>query len=68
MSEEIDRWVRFMKEHPKGWKKVHSEFIDAQFDKSTKFMNRLALSKGGRDKIISAYHIKNVKGYARLLR
>ena len=67
MSEEIDRWVAFMKEHPQDWKRVHTDFINAQFIKSRQFIERLAHTPGGKQKIMAAYGIKNVKGYPALL-
>ena len=67
MSEEIDRWVKYMKENPSTWKKTHTAFIDAQFSKSLAFIERLSKTPGGREKIISAYNIKNTSGYPKLL-
>lgn len=67
MSEEIDRWLNYMKENPSGWKKIHTEFINAQFSKARQFINRLLQEPGGRKKIINAYQIKNLKGYRELL-
>lgn len=67
MSEEIDRWIKFMKENPDKWKKVHTEFINAQFEKQQAFVERLLKEPNGRQKLIDAYGIKNVKGYEGLL-
>jgi len=67
MSEEIDRWIVYMRAHPKTWKKIHTQFINAQFEKSERFIKNLLKQPGGREKIIAAYHIKNVDGYKELL-
>mgnify|MGYP001611163933 CR=1 FL=1 len=67
MSEEIDRWIKYMKEHPTEGKKVHTEFINAQFEKSYAFMKRLVKEPKGKQKLIDAYGIKNVKAYEGLL-
>jgi hypothetical protein len=67
MSEEIDRWVRYMKEHPDTWKREHTRFINAQFEKAEDFMKRLLKEPNGREKIIKAYDIKNISGYKGLL-
>ena len=67
MSEEIDRWIKYMKEHPERWKKIHTEFINAQFIKSNHFIKRLVQQPGGREKITNAYRIKNIRGYKELL-
>ena len=61
MSEEINRWVKFMKENPSKWKKIHTEFIDAQFIKSDNFLKRLLKEKDGEKRISSAFNIKNKK-------
>lgn len=68
MSEEIDRWVRFMKENPGTWKKVHTEFINAQFEKQQAFVKRLLKEPNGRQKVIDVYGIKNIEGYEGLLK
>lgn len=68
MSEEIDRWIKFMKEHPNDWKKIHTEFINAQFVKSDAFIKRLLKEPNGKQRLINAYGIKNTKGYKELLK
>lgn len=67
MSEEIDRWVSYMNAHPDSWKKIHTKFINAQFEKAECFMKRLLKTPGGREKLINAYNIKNIEGYKGLL-
>ncbi|MDO8481173.1 MAG: hypothetical protein Q7S65_05175 [Nanoarchaeota archaeon] len=64
MSDEIDRWVKYMKAHPDTWKKIHTQFINAQFEKAYAFMERLKRQPGGKAKIIEMYGIK--KGYPSL--
>jgi len=63
MSEEIDRWIKFMRQNSCTWKRIHTEFI-----KSEKFIQRLLKEPAGREKIIAAYKIKNLKGYEKLLK
>lgn len=67
MSEEIDRWIQYMKDHPDTWKAEHSMFINAQFNKADAFIRRLLKEPNGREKIIKAYNIKNINGYKGLL-
>lgn len=67
MTDEIDRWIEYMRKNPSTWKKHHTEFINAQFEKADLFIRRLAKQPGGKKKIIEAYNIKNVKGYPGLL-
>ena len=68
MSEEIDRWIKFMKENPDKWKAIHTKFINAQIKKSRRFILRLLKTPKGKEKVISAYGIKNLDGYAKLLK
>ncbi len=67
MSEEIDRWIRYMQEHPRTWKKIHTAFINAQFLKQQAFVRRLIQEPNGKERVIAAYGIKNVKGSEKLL-
>ncbi len=66
MSEEIDRWVAYMKSHPKEWKIKHSRFINAQFQKSKEFQKRLLNTSNGKKKLINLYGIKNLEGFPKL--
>ena len=68
MSEEIDRWIKYMKENPDKWKKIHTVFINAQFSKANNFIKELIKEPNGKEKIIKAYGIKNLKGYENLLK
>ena len=63
----IERWAKFMKENPDKWKKIHTEFIDAQFEKANNVIKELSKTKQGREKIIKVYNIKNINGYKDLL-
>jgi hypothetical protein len=67
MSDEIDRWIQYMRENPKTWKKLHTKFINAQYQKSSDFIKRLVRTPGGREKIINAYNLKNIDSYKGLL-
>lgn len=63
----IQRWAEKVKNDKKReWKKIHTEFINAQFKKSEEFYERLAKQKGGKEKIIKIFNIKNLKGYPSL--
>ena len=50
-EEFIVRWANFVKTHPNGWKKQHTEFINAQIEKANSFYERLAKAPGGMEKI-----------------
>ena len=49
--EQVERWAKFVKENPDSWKKEHTQFINAQIEKSWKFYERLEKMLGGREKI-----------------
>lgn len=63
----IERWVEYMKTH-KDWKKWHTAFINAQFEKNREILKKLSKTAEGRKKIIQLYGMKNVKGYSKLLK
>ena len=62
----IERWSDFVKTNPE-WKKHHTDFINAQYDKFITFINELSKTKEGQEKILELYNIKNIKGYPKLL-
>jgi hypothetical protein len=62
----IERWVNFMKNNPNKWKKIHTEFINSQFEMHERFLINLLKEKNGKEKIIDLYGIKNVNGYNEL--
>lgn len=67
-DESIERWAKFMKENPNKWQKIHAEFINSQFNHHKYFIKRLLETKGGKEKIIKLYNIKNLNGYKNLLK
>ncbi|MFH1376617.1 MAG: hypothetical protein ABIH25_03185 [Candidatus Woesearchaeota archaeon] len=66
--ESVERWAKYVKESNGKWKDIHTEFIDAQFQKADEFIKRLSKEKNGAEKIMKAYNIKNQKGYPALLK
>ena len=65
-QEHLEQWAEYVKNNP-DWKKHHTEFINAQFDKAYQFIERIKKQKGGKEKIVQLYGIKNKKGYKNLL-
>ena len=65
-EEFIDRWAEFVKKDS-SWKRHQTAFINAQYDKFFRFINELAKTKEGQEKIVELYNIKNIKGYPDLL-
>jgi len=61
----IERWTEYMKKNPE-WKKHHTEFIDAQFEKAYKIIKKILKSEEGKEKIKKIYNIENEKGYPKL--
>lgn len=49
--EHVQRWAAYVKKHPKTWKKIHTGFIDAQYELALGFLQRLARTKGGKKKL-----------------
>ncbi len=48
----IVRWANFVKnDKTRSWKKFHTEFINAQFQKREEFFKRLEKEPGGKEKI-----------------
>jgi hypothetical protein len=65
-DEFVERWANFVKNNPDKWKKIHSQFIDAQFIMAERFYKNLAKTKDGKKKIIEVFGIRNIEGYPRL--
>ena len=66
--QQVERWATFVKNRPKKWKKLHTDFINSQFHKHQSFIKRLLQQPDGFDKIIELYEIKNILDYRRILR
>ena len=61
-QESMERWVEYIKTH-KDWKKVHTEFIDAQFKHSEQFIERMLKEPNGKETLRELYGIRNKRGY-----
>ena len=66
--EAVEKWAFFVKNNPKKWKKIHTEFINSQFKKSDDFIKRLLNQKDGIKKILELYNIENIRGYPGLFK
>jgi len=49
-DQQIIGWATYIKTHP-DWKKIHTEFINAQFIKHRSFLKRLLKTPNGKDKL-----------------
>ena len=49
-EEHIVKWADYVRSH-KDWKKLHTEFIDAQFMKYDNFRKRILATAEGKDKL-----------------
>ncbi len=61
--EHVERWATFVRENPTKWKKVHTEFINALFQKNEEVTQRILQQPGGKQKLIELYGIKNVDSF-----
>ena len=66
--EQVERWANFVKNNPDKWKKIHTKFINAQFEKHRAFIKRLLKEPDGFEKIVKLYDIKNVERYRKVLK
>ena len=66
--EQVERWANFVKNNPDKWKKIHTHFINAQFEKHRAFIKRLLKEPDGFEKIVKLYDIKNVERYRKVLK
>lgn len=63
-QEQIERWALFVRNNPNSWKKIHTKFIDAIFEKHYQFREELLKTPKGKEKLKELYRIKNVEGYS----
>ncbi len=61
--QQVERWALFVKENPTKWKKIHTEFINALFEKHDSFRNKLLQTPNGKEKLQKLYSIKNKGRY-----
>ena len=66
--EAVEKWALFVKNNPDNWKKIHTEFINAQFEKAYKAIDKILKEKGGPEKIAKIYGIKNRAGYSSIFK
>ncbi len=66
--EMVKKWAEYIRSSNGKWRKIHNEFITAQFDMAQSFIRRLAEQPGGKEKIIKLYGIKNKKAFPKLLK
>lgn len=47
---QVARWAEYVRSH-KDWKKIHTDFINAQFIKYSGFLKRILKTPNGREKL-----------------
>lgn len=62
--DQVERLAHFVRDHPTKWKKIHTEFINAIFQKHEEALQRILATPGGKEKAAELYTIKNKKGYS----
>lgn len=60
---DIELWANYVRTNPKKWKKVHTEFIDAIFDKHYQFRERLLKTPQGKRKLEELYESRKNRNY-----
>lgn len=48
--EQVKRWANYVRSH-KDWKKIHTDFINAQFIKYSRFLKRILKTQDGKEKL-----------------
>lgn len=61
--QQVERWANFVRENPTQWKKFHTAFINALFQKNGEVTQRILQQPNGKEKLIELYNIKNVAGF-----
>lgn len=59
--EHVERWAHYVKEHPTEWKKNHTLFINAVYEKADHALERLAQQPGGAEKIAKLIDLRRKK-------
>ncbi len=54
--QQVERWAHFVRENPAKWKKAHTEFINALFQKNEEVIQRLLKQPGGKEKLKELYN------------
>jgi hypothetical protein len=54
-NEQIERWANFVRTNPYKWKKIHTKFINAIFEKNKEFIVKLKNTPNGKEKIKELY-------------
>ncbi len=57
-EEYLERWARFVKDHPKEWKMEHTQFINSQIEMANSFYEKLSKMPGGMEKIKQLRNLK----------
>ena len=58
--ESVDRWANYVKNNS-GWKKMHTAFINAQFEMALRAIEKIRKQPGGKEKLMKLYKITNEK-------
>ena len=64
--ESVIRWATVIKTTPKEvWRKEQRKFIDSQFEMHERFVEKMLVKKGGKEKLRKMYNINNPIDYDR---
>jgi len=56
--EQVERWAKYVKEHPEEWKKKLKPFLDSQIIIANRFYKKLSETEEGRKKIQKIIELK----------
>lgn len=60
-SEQVQRWAHFVRDNPNKWKPIHTEFINAIFEKHDNFLKEMNKTKHGKEKLEKLHLLKKRK-------
>jgi len=56
--EQVEKWARYVKEHPNKWKKELKLFVDSQIIIANRFYKKLNETEEGRKKLVKIMELK----------
>ncbi len=62
-NEQIERWAHYVRDNPATWKKQHTPFINALFDKHNQFVEKMLKTPEGKEKLRELYGVTNKEDY-----
>jgi len=64
--EQVEEWAEFVRNNPRRWKKIHTNFINSIFENHRRIYKKLLKTNKGKKKILQIYKIRNIDGFPNL--